>query len=149
MSPNRQLRSAESGAAVEPPQNNAIPTAYVRPEKAEQLRRALPVLLAARRSIVLGGHREVINEIQVAGNSGIECHWARGILLEVVPAADLIAWQSNLSIRQSDITRALDRAISIARRGLGSLGGWRTSAGPNPKGEPMRPALSKNDRGAA
>lgn len=100
---------------------------FVKATAEEKLRRALPVLLAARKSVVLGGHREVIGAIQEAGNSGIECHWARELLLEVVAAPNLIAWQTNLTTRQSDITRALDRAIRLARRGLGHRGGWRVT----------------------
>jgi len=105
----------------------AIGTKFVRASKAEQLRRALPVLLAARRSIIFGEHRDAIDAIQSAGKAGIECHWARQVLQSVVPSASLIAWQADLSIRQSDFTRALDRAIRLCRAPDARRGGWSVS----------------------
>lgn len=92
----------------------------------EQHRAALPVLLAARRAVVLDGD-EPIDAIQRAGEAGLACHFARQLLLSVVPSVTLQAWQLDPAVKQSDRTRALDRAIRVARRALGHRGGWSVS----------------------
>ena len=110
--------------AVASGQNQTITTPFVRVEKSEQLRRALPLLQAARRAVILEGVRDVIDAIQSAGGARIECHWARAELQAVIPSPSLIAWQTDVSVRQSDLTRALDRAISVCRRADARRGGW-------------------------
>lgn len=91
----------------------------------QQLRAALPVLLAARKAVVLEG-AEPIDAIQQAGEAGIASHYARSVLLEVV-GGNLIEWQSKAATRQSDHTRAFDRAIRLARGAFGHRGGWRVT----------------------
>lgn len=99
-------------------------TAFVRATSEQQLRAALPILLAARRAVVVGGELDVINAIQTAGNAGLACHWARQVLQRVIPSVALLAWQTDLSVRQSDRTRALDRAIRVCRAVDRRRGGW-------------------------
>ncbi len=89
----------------------------------EKLRDALPVLLAARKAVVFDG-AEPIDAIQQAGMAGIECWWAREALLSVIPSATLQLWQADPAVKQSDRTRAFDRAIRLCRRALGHKGGW-------------------------
>lgn len=100
---------------------------FTKTPEAEQLRRALPLLLATRRAVVVSGARDVIDELQQAGRGGIESHWARQALLRFVSAVSLQSWQSDLNVRQSDLTRALDRAIRLCRRVDGRHGSWNVA----------------------
>ncbi len=93
----------------------------------EKHQAALPVLLAARRAVVLDG-AQPIDAIQQAGAGGLACWFARQLLLGVVPAVTLQAWQSDPSVKASDKTRAFDRAIRLARRAFGHRGGWQVVA---------------------
>ncbi len=103
---------------------------------AEKLRAALPVLLAARRAVVLDG-TEAIQALQDAGGPTLATWYAREVLLRVVPGVTLQLWQADPSVKQSDRTRAFDRAIRIARAALGHRGGWVVSkAGLGPKAGP-------------
>ncbi len=89
----------------------------------KQHQAALPVLLSARRAVVFDG-ADAIDAIQQAGHAGIECWWARQALLSVIPSSTLQLWQADPSVKQSDRTRALDRAIRLCRRAFGHRGGW-------------------------
>lgn len=91
----------------------------------EQHRAALPVLLAARAAVMSG--TALVEAIQEAGEAGLACHWARQVLQLVVPSATLQQFQADLSVKQSDRTRAIDRAIRLARRAFGHRGGWSVS----------------------
>lgn len=90
--------------------------------KSQQLQQALPILLAARRAVVLGG--DAIDAIQRAGNASLACHFARRLLLSVTSSVSLQAWQMDRAVKQSDRTRAFDRAIRLARAAFGHRGGW-------------------------
>lgn len=106
----------------------------------EQHRAALPVLLAARKAVVLDG-AQPIDAIQQAGNAGLACHWARQLLLDVVPTPTLQQWQLDPSVLRSDRTRAFDRAIRTARHAFGHRGGWSVSG--CLKSTPPRPAAER------
>ena len=99
-------------------------TAFAPVPLEEQLRRALPLLQAARRAVVLHGALDVIDAIQQAGAARVECSWARRVLSAVVTAPSLLQWQADLAVLQSDRTRALDRAIRACRRPDVRRGGW-------------------------
>lgn len=100
---------------------------FVKVSVEEQLKAALPVLLGARRLVVLDGYQPV-DAIQTAGRCGIASWWARMLLARVVPSPNLLAWQLDPLIRASDKTRAFDRAIRIARHSVfGHRGGWVVS----------------------
>lgn len=98
---------------------------FVKASREEQLRGALPVLIAARQSIIDNGDRDVVDSIQQAGGAGLACWWARQILQSVVPSVSLLAWQQDVTVRQSDITRCFDRAIRLCREPDARRGGWR------------------------
>ncbi len=100
---------------------------FVKASREEQLRRSLPVLEAARRSLIENGDRDVVDAIQQSGGAGLECWWARQILQSVIPSVSLIAWQCDPSVRQSDFTRCLDRAIRLCRQPDSRRGGWRVT----------------------
>lgn len=102
-------------------------TPFIRLSPAEQHRAALPVLLAARHAVVFDGAAP-IDAIQQAGAAGLACWWARQALSSVVPSTTLQQWQADPSVRQSDRTRAFDRAIRVARRAGGHKGGWTVGA---------------------
>lgn len=91
----------------------------------QQRRRALPILVAARQEIIDGVLP--LRAIAEAGEAGIECEFARRILRKVLFEANLMTWQSSHSTRQSDRTRAIDRAIRFARGAFGHRGGWAVS----------------------
>lgn len=101
-------------------------TTFAKVSYAEKLRAALPVLLAARRAVVFEGTLP-IDAIQNAGEAGIASWFARELLLRVVPAPTIQLWQSDPLVKQSDRTRAFDRAIRLARGAFGHCGGWRLS----------------------
>ncbi len=100
---------------------------FVKATEVERLQAALPVLLAARRAVVFEA-ASAIDAIQQAGSAGLACWWARQALSSVVPAATLQQWQLDPNIRQSDRTRAFDRAIRLCRRAFGHKGGWSVAA---------------------
>jgi len=102
-------------------------TKFVKLSLQERHRAALPVLLEARRAVVIDG-AQPIDAIQQAGMARIECWFAREILLRFVPKVTLQQWQFDPSVMLSDRTRAFDRAIRFARRAFGHKGGWRVSA---------------------
>lgn len=101
-------------------------TLFVKLTQVEKDLAALPVLLAARRAVVLDG-AEPIAAIQEAGRAEVECHYARQ-LLERVLGLQLYGWQTSPKTLQSDRTRAFDRAIRLARRAQGHRGGWCVAA---------------------
>lgn len=90
--------------------------------EAEQLRAALPVLVAARQQVVAG--TPPLEAIAEAGRAGIVAEYARRALRLVVCDQNLLAWQSHPATVQSARTRALDKAIRVARRAFGKRGGW-------------------------
>lgn len=100
---------------------------FVPATREEQHRAALPVLLLARRAVVLDG-AQPIDAIQEAGKASLASWWARQLLTSVVPAVTLQQWQADPAVLRSDRTRAFDRAIRIARRAYGHRGGWSVSA---------------------
>lgn len=108
-------------------------TTFVSLSPAEKLQAALPVLLAARRAVMLDG-AEPIDAIQEAGRARVACWFARQALASVVPSPTLQQWQADPSVLRSDRTRAFDRAIRLCRRAFGHRGGWTvtTSAEASP-----------------
>ncbi len=86
----------------------------------EQLRMALPVLLAARHDVVIG--RRTPLEAVADGTLG---GWYARQALQRFAGLDLAAWCR--STRKSDQTRAFDRAIRLARAAFGHKGGWAVS----------------------
>lgn len=101
---------------------------FVKPTTAEKFAAALPVLIAARRLVVLGQVFPLAAILDAAGGS-LAAWWAREILLGVVPNVTLQAWQADPSVKRSDRTRAMDRAICVARRSEPRRGGWRVTGG--------------------
>lgn len=101
-------------------------TTFVKLSPDEKLRAALPVLLAARKAVVFDG-AQPIDAIQQAGGARVECWFAREALLRVVPMPTLQQWQADPGVKQSDRTRAFDRAIRLARAAFGHRGGWRVA----------------------
>lgn len=117
---------------------------FVKLSPVEKLRAALPILLAARRAVVLEG-AQPIDAIQQAGLAGVECWFARTVLLGVVPAVTLQAWQLDPSVKASDRTRAFDRAIRLCRRAVvGHRGGWAVGGSIRSRGP-----VSGSSQGAA
>lgn len=96
--------------------------------QAEQFRLALPVLVAARHSVLAG--ELPLEAIAAAGNARIECEYARRALRAALWEGNLLSWQTSAALRQSDKTRALDRAIRLCRRVDAKRGGWKVSAIP-------------------
>jgi hypothetical protein len=94
--------------------------------EAQRRQASLPILIAARKAVVLDGALP-IEAIQEAGQGGLVCHFARQVLLSVTPSATLQAWQLDPTVKQSDRTRAFDRAIRLARGAFGHRGGWAVS----------------------
>ncbi len=102
-----------------------MPTALYGLDRSDQLRLGLPVLILAREDILKGVMP--LEAIAEAGKAGIACEYARRALRLVLWRNDLLAWQNDISVRQSDKTRAIDRAIRLCKRVNGRKGGWRVS----------------------
>ena len=106
-------------------------TIFVKLSADERLRAALPVLLSARRAVVFE-EASPIDAIQQAGMASLACVWAREALLGFVSTPTLQQWQADPSVKQSDRTRAFDRAIRLCRRACGHKGGWHVAHRPAP-----------------
>ncbi len=83
----------------------------------EQLRLALPLLLAARPDVVAGRRTplEAVADGTLAG-------WYARQALQSFAGLDLARWCA--STLKSDQTRIYDRAIRMARAAFGHRGGW-------------------------
>ena len=102
---------------------------FVKLTKLEKLRAALPVLLAARRLVILDAE-EPLQAIALAGNCKIECEFAREAMRFVLWEPYLQSWQEHPLTTRGVITKAFDRAIKYAKKGgePKSAGGGRVAA---------------------
>ena len=102
-----------------------MPTALWGLDRSDQLRLALPVLMGARKAILAG--EDPLQAIAVAGDCGIACEYARRALRLVLYRQNLLEWQEDPAVKQSDRRRAMDAAIRLCKRVDGKKGGWRVS----------------------
>jgi hypothetical protein len=124
------------GAARATPIPDAL-VGWVRPSEAEQARRAVPVLEAARKLIIADGWCQgalrdergrwsLYGAIAEAGGGRIESEYARRQLRDVLALDNLPGWNDAPHRLRSEVTGALLRAIRHARRvgGVNRRGGW-------------------------
>lgn len=100
---------------------------YTAASPQEKLRRALVVLVEARR-LFRARHGNLLECLIAAGDGSPQGWWARQIVQGAVGDRDLLAFCTGPRVRRADIYRLLDDCISKCR---GHQGGWHVRAAPS------------------